>query len=147
MPFIGRATVSNPKPTKIYMHKTGYAEAFGDKAFGHNRGVDYVLGILRENSVFFNRADFLIAALWGERGEKIAEMFGYGDIEQWPGNPTVYSWAFKNGVYQPWERQISCGETLVVLGAEERLRREHVNLEDYMWTSPELGEDILMHSV
>ncbi|HLD39217.1 MAG TPA: hypothetical protein VJB05_02815 [archaeon] len=71
--------------------------------------------------------------LWGDNGDRVAEVFGYGHVDKkdWPSNPEIYNWVFRNGIHQPKKRQISCGDTLIVLGKEESVRRRTSSLGEY----------------
>lgn len=128
MPFVGRSLIRGViPPAKVYLHSNGMDLFDNSIDFGR----EHVNELIERNPGVFSPADYVIAALWGENGKRVSECFGYGDMGEWPGNPTVYSWVFENGVYKPEQRQISCGETLVVLGREETFRRTTRDLCDY----------------
>jgi hypothetical protein len=136
------------KPGRLYVHRTG-CQLFQNED-GYEPAANYALDMLGENPELFKPADFVIPVLWGEAwgGEEanvmVAEIFGYGDMREWPGNPTVYNWVFKNGLHIPEERQISCGDTMILLGAEETYRRNTRDLKEYISKAPQLPEELLI---
>jgi hypothetical protein len=148
MPFLDTFTLfGSVKPARIYFHKTGYNEAFGSDAEDNpslGTGICHVVDIMEKYRGTLQPADFLISMLWGEDGIRTAEVFGYGDITEWPGNPTVYNWVFRNGVHCPDQRQISCGDTLIVLGEEEKQRRHSKDFLDYITKPPKPPADLLL---
>ena len=125
------------KPLRVYCHEAGYVDAFQR---GPNSPRTYVEEIFARHKRILEPADFLIAALWGDKGQKIAEVFGYAGIYPWPGNPEVNSWVFRDGIYHLYEREIACGDTMIVLGEEEKARRKSPNLQFYMENPPEIGD-------
>lgn len=138
MPFLKRFSIPHAvRPTRAYVHEAGFTDAY-DSRF--NRPETYIGKIFEKHATVFEPDDFLIMALWGDDGQQIAEVFGYFGINPWPGNPEVNSWVFKDGIYHPKQRNICCGETLIVLGREEEARRKSPSLQHYMQNPPEIGE-------
>lgn len=119
------------------MHDYGL-EAFGfPKKEPRHVASAYLLGILEiESDEILKPVDYVIAFLWGNQGRRVAELFGFGGVKDWPGNPEVYSWVFEDGVYKPEERQISCGDSLVVLGREEDQRRKTKSCDEWLCRTP-----------
>lgn len=141
MPFIQRLHYMEPKPFKIYLHETGYAEIYGRKKEGIIDGIADVVTILISHKSTIKPADYVLAALYGNKGERVVEMFGYGDVaNNWKGNPTVYTWVFRNGVYMPEEHEAACGDMMIAFGREEEHRRKQSCLGTYMATYPELPQ-------
>ncbi len=138
MPFAARTYIPGPVPTRGYFWEAGLNENFGSPAEAR----EYLRQLLVHNHEIIEPAIFNIAAVWGNSGKKVVELFGYGDFLHlaWPGNPEVYSWVFENGVYKPKERNVACAETMMVLGMEEDHRRTTHSLDEYMKTPPHLGE-------
>lgn len=142
MPFIGRWTWSH-RNARIYVHEAGAGEAFGTTPSGYpdtSAAAFHAINLFTHRFFHDTPADFLIAALYGDHGDKIAEVFGYSGTDPWPGNPDVYSWVFRNGIYRPSERQIACADTMLVLGREEEARRRTPDLRTYLANPPDLGD-------
>ena len=118
-------------PLRAYFHNSGLVEAFGAEKTVIN-AKKHLLESLIANSSLSADASYLIAAVWGEEGNKMIDLFKYSKLNGWPGNPTVSSFVIKNGVYAPERRDITCGDTLIMLGLEEQLRRRTVNVIQYM---------------
>jgi len=140
MSFTARISLPNAvRPTRAYLYETEF-----EKAFGSVKGArDYLIEVLDAGSNIsgvITPADYILAALWGDKDSKVAELFGYGDINEWPGNPEVYSWVFKDGVYLPSQRKIACGEATRILGKEEDYRITTKSLKEFMEKPPHLRE-------
>ncbi len=129
---------------RAYVHEAGLKEAY--------RRIDdageYLRNALDTYKSECSRYKFILAALWGRVSdnsvEKVADFFGLSDIsdEKWPGNPDVSAWVVKNGIYvregYPQPGQITCGDTIMVLGEEEKHRRECASLTTYATIPPGL---------
>jgi len=80
--------------------------------------------------------DYLLAVMWGDKRTKVIDFFGYSDVQDWPGNPDVSSWVLRDGVFMHKKNltrgDTTCGDSLIMLGEEERYRRTRANLSDYM---------------
>ena len=140
MAFIGRFSLLGAKPpTKLYLHKTGYAEAFGNA----DAGIEYITLVLARHKDLFKKTDYTLTQLFGFNKKKMAQVFGYGDFEWAYGNPTQCAWVFENGIYMPEEPEKGCGEFDVVRGREEELRWSAKNLSDFMHRWPDLPDRIL----
>lgn len=146
MPFIARISGPDWKiPVRAYLHSSGI-EAFGsnsktDQALS---AADYmgwrVLGDCAHppSGKLFEPAKYLLVALYGSKGEKVAEVFGYGDYEGWPGNPTKYRWTFRNSFYTPCDED-GCEDTDIVLCEEGKYRRRTPDLKTFMESPPNVG--------
>lgn len=133
MAFIARVSLPHTEPpARGYVHSLASAFESAEEAKA------YLNRVLRQKQVV-GSAEFVLAAVWGDRHTRIAELFGYCDISEWPGNPEVYSWVFEDGVYKPEKRNIACGQTMQVLGREEDYRLTTASLPDYMAAPPHCG--------
>src|SRR3989338_3842919 len=134
MSFINTFIDFEKIPTKAYLHSAGINN------YGDTRGkqiitaMDYVKDV--KNSGGFSdiiekeNLEYTLAAIWADRDEKVIDFFGFGDaIDNWPGNPEVKSWVFRNGIF--FRGGSTCGDTLIMLGEEEKIRRKTQNLQDY----------------
>ncbi len=142
MAFIERISLPGLKPpTKLYLHESGYAEAFGDTS----TGIEYVNEIFSRHRHLLASADYTLTALFGLAGKKIAEVFGYGGMNDWKtGNPTQYTWVFEDGAYKPEDPEKGCGEFDVARGREEEFRWETRDLYDFIQRWPELPERVFI---
>ena len=151
MPFIARISVPDWRiPVRAYLHESGIEvyefhkpnNTEGERAFlaaaylGEN-----VLGHVAcpSDGELFQPAKYLLVALFGKEDKRMAEVFGYGDFEDWPGNPTKYRWTFRDNVYMPEEQEDGCGDTDIVLGEEEKWRRTQDDLTTFMLNPPDVG--------
>lgn len=133
--FIAR--VSRPEfkpPTRGYLYEDGLVDTFGSI----ENARDYLLAILDTKPILME-ADFLLAAVWGDGENKTVETFGYHGIDPWPGNPDIFFWVFRNGIYYPGEEQKECEDTTILRGREAEYRRTTKSLETYMENPPDIS--------
>jgi len=132
MSFTDRFVIKDGKPpAKFYIHTAG-EEIFGpNRLTGHQAYLKNIFEIWQEE---LEKYDFLIGALWGdiESNERVADIFGFSDITQWPGNPDVSSWVVREGILRQ-ENPISCAETLKLIGEELNIQRDSQDLTNYMY--------------
>lgn len=145
MPFLTRTRQTiDAKPVIIYMHETGYGDAFGHGDTGIAAGSAHVEGIFRKHRDMLTSADYVLAALWGDSGAKVAELWGYGDLKEWNKNPTAYPpWVFRGGLYIKEPESVGCGDMTIAFGREEEFRRASSSPEDFLSRWPELPEGLL----
>lgn len=124
---------------RFYFHQSG-SGLFRDSDLlgGYAHLMNLVL--INKNPNLTKGCNYLIAVLWGCDNDKMVDLFGYSglDLKNWPGNPEVSSYIFKDGVYLPKNKAISCGDGLIILGEEERYRRTTKSLEDYIKNPPKI---------
>ena len=144
MAFIARFNIpERTPPVKVYFH-IGGTIAYS----GHLSVLDHakicLQKVLDKDPLRINGYAYLIAMMWGRSkdviSEKMIDLFGFGGVNNktWPGNPDVYSWVVSNGVYVS-EENITCGDSLIVLGKEEEHRRKTRSLEEFISTFPHMG--------
>lgn len=141
MGFIARLNFPRRKPpVRAYLHTAGF-----DKVYRTiENALDYFVKVLDKNSKENDRYSLILAAIWGQAAEdkiRYIDFFGFSDInkEKWPGNPDISAWVMQEGVCVP-KKEITCGDTLIVLGEEEKYRRKQKSLEKYISSWPNLGE-------
>ena len=131
MPFINVKNFPYMSPPgRLYIHEDGSKDVFhGDE----ERAVDYFFIAVDKNKELLSDIDYFLAAVWGDvsKNEKVADVFGYTGIDNWPGNPEVYAWTLKEGVYVP-SNAIACGDMLIMLGKEEEYTRSRKNAYEYL---------------
>lgn len=142
--FIARLKLpEHQPPVKAYLHCSGLF-LFGGRvdclSTFVNNAQRYLLDSLSETKRHYDDCSFLLATIWGDetRREKVIDLFGYHGLTNWRSNPEVSSWTIRNGVVTR-ETDITCEDTLIVLGFEAVLRRETGSLADYMSRNPSLG--------
>jgi len=128
--------VLDKPPVIAYVHTGGLSEVYGSVIVAR----EHLLEVLEDQ--YSQSYLWMIAIIWGnaKTKDKMIDFFGYNDIgERWPGNPTVYSWVTRNGIVQPRNRDehgdATCGEGLILLGAEEIRRKKTQSLEGYINTT------------
>ena len=129
-------------PFRAYLHGAGI-EAFSKDPLPEIAAKDHLFDVLHSNSHLLEGVDFMIAALWGNEGKKIVDLFRYADVvSDWndnPGNPDFLEpLVFKNGFYIPSARVRTCEDSIIVLGAEGKHRRKSRDMEQYMALSPDI---------
>ena len=136
--FIGTVDAQDNKPpARGYVHSTGIEvyDNYVKAAEAHFKQV------LKEHRAEFLKFQYILAALWGNNGDRYMDMFGYSGITQWPGNPDMRAWVMQNGIFVQRNEIFSrapstCGDTVLFLGIEEDHRRHRKSLEDYISTPP-----------
>ncbi len=88
--------------------------------------------------------EFAIAAAWGYMDDhapvKAMDIFSYKFDKPWDiCNPDVDGWVFKNGIYKPEDREVTCETTTIILGKEAEWRRMTKSLEQYLSLRPDIG--------
>lgn len=141
MPFQARFVAPNrTPPARLYWHSAGSRMIFGDNA---DRAKAYVAEVLDEQRESLNHFNYLLGAVWGDslpvNEDKVLDLFGYNGIRDWPGNPDVHAYVFRNGV-PSFRNPITCGDTTIVLGLEEHYRIQTKDLGEFMSNPPMLGE-------
>lgn len=138
-PFVARFNLPSRKPfVRAYLHRAGLLSAYGQKDTPVDCAKSYMTEVIESTDL--QRYAWVLAAIWGNSsGERCIDFFGYGGISDWTGNPDVSAFVVKNGIIIP-QKEITCGDTLIVLGKEESFRRTTQNLEEYASKWPFLGE-------
>jgi len=80
------------------------------------------------------RNQHMIAAVWNNE-EPMIDFFKFCNGDKWPGNPEMYNYVFRSGIYRP-EAAVTCGDGLIILGVEEQDRRRAHSLRVYLENPP-----------
>jgi hypothetical protein len=138
MPFTVRVLFPGSRPpVRGYLYEDGLADAFGSE----EGAIDYLSDVLEGHPGLLAPADFAIAVVRGNKGARIAELFGYEDIEEWPRNLVEHYWMFKNGIYRPEEDSREKTEDVErLLALEKKYRRTTISLRQYLSKPPRLGD-------
>lgn len=140
MAFINRLTIESP-PLRVYMHECGQ-ELWGEKSEDIATRLRGDLGAIIPERISTEDYQFFTALLWGDKSDRMLDLFGYSGLQNWASNPGIDSWVLKNGIIVPSNGksiEVTCGEGLVILGREEELRRTTDSLSDYLRVYPEIG--------
>ena len=106
--------------------------------------LDYIQWIIDWHKSYYEDAWYLITFIWSNNWKKMIDIWKYTenpvDDRSWPLSDVV--------VYEDWKpchwMWIASGNTLFVLGYEEKLRRQSSSLEEYLaWPAPTLPLDII----
>ena len=129
---------NNTIPIIAYVHSSGFNETFQGKvnnAQGYlenhfssiMNGIEY--GMLTPNNPLY-----AIAVVWGDTIHKIGSIdtFLFGDLNDWKKNPEVAAGVFRRGKLINHKKIISCRDTFIMLGIEEKTRRTTKDLTQYL---------------
>ena len=141
MAFIGgyKSCWERP-PGRIYLHDTARETLENGpikkpyKAF--RRAFQAGMPLLHEE---LGHSNFFLSILWGKKDELRMDFFAYtlDDVFNWQSNVGVSPWVVERGVI--WKRpdgEMTCGEGIILLGEEEKLRRRTHNLAEYLESGP-----------
>lgn len=134
MPIIYGIAKENLKfPVKMFIHSSGLKEIYQTA----ENALQYTEKCLKDSLLNLKNLDYIISITWGSlvSKEKIIDVFGFSDISNWPGNPDVNSWVLKNKILIK-ENPLTCGDSLILLGKEEEIRRKCKNIEEYIRLIP-----------
>ena len=81
--------------------------------------------------LFYKDWEFMVGAMWGDRGQRVMDVFGATEKEILSGNPEIEGWVVREGVARR-EKGISCLEGLGLAVAEFRLRVNSDSLLAYL---------------
>jgi len=137
----------NSPPVRAWVHEAGN-EIYGVLETGLTEARHYLRHCLELHKENLAQFQYVLAAIWGEETDKVIDVFGFKDINDWPGNPDVQPWIIRNGL---WRREDSatCGDGIILLGQEEEYRRVCGSLDDYMANPPQLknSEDVTIPNI
>ncbi len=128
--------LDSPNRGRLYLHKSGieaYEEIPYRKAITDFKLARKFLHDLEKHY------PWSIGILWGEKGERVIDYFGYSGVssmDDMSKNPDVHFLQFRNGIFVEKPKSLTCGDGLIVLGREESHRRSCRNLEHYLETPP-----------
>jgi hypothetical protein len=120
---------------RIYgRHAIVYADKDAPKSYDNKNFSfiqSYIESIIRSEWLFYDDADYFIIFLWNYEGAKMVDVWKYTyntvDAHSWPLSEarTYKEWTICTGL------GIGSGSTLLILGYEERIRRQSKDLESY----------------
>jgi len=134
MPFTGVYPVKNINPRgKLYLHNSASGK------------IDNPVNLLEESIVRCSgrinrdellKMDYFISILWSDRTNLLFDFFGYSlDDKQSPeSNVGIRAFTIRDGIWATPD-ELTCGEGIILLGEEEKLRRKFMaskNLSYYL---------------
>jgi hypothetical protein len=130
-----KARINSKFNGKIYTHGSGEM-IYPTEEYISN----YLLNSIKNAPFKVKGLDYFISILWGDsRNNEMMDFFGYTDVKKaWKGNPDIFSWVIKNGVWRK-DNNITCGDGMILLGKEEEFRRKTKNIEEYMKSTLDLN--------
>ena len=144
MAFVDRINLPDFEvPVRAYIHEAGFEEVYGgDVEVARKRLEDVIrLSDWKEREKQMNLQYILTTLIGGEekyQGKPIVGFFGFFDIENWPGESKVKIFCY----LKPDQREVILnvrGDTLIMLGEEEKYRRTTKSLDEYMRNPPEIS--------
>ncbi len=138
-----REVVRTPRgfPVKMYTFNIAF-----DAFRGMTDIREYLLSMIHEHPEITVRPHlYAIAAPWGYKDHggpvRVVDILSYAFDRSWGEcNPDIDAWVFKNGIYRPEDRGLTCETTTIILGKEGELRRKTASLEEYLNAWPDTGE-------
>jgi hypothetical protein len=131
-------------PVRAYFHEAGLVQAFQTEAITPElNAINHLQDIFRYRKFETKDFKYCLAMVWGDNEDKMIDMIGVKDVPttpdklDWPGNPEMPIFIFRNGVYQPQEKNL-CEDGMIVLGEDARYRRYCNNLQQYLENPPEI---------
>ena len=126
MVFIARFEFPERNPaTRAYLHSAGFKELFTQETLNAK---NYLLEVLEINNELIKKHDYILTAIWGnvEENKHMIDIFCYSveKNKEWPGNPNVTAWTARDKYLFLPRGNITCGDTLIMLGEEEKYQRE-----------------------
>jgi len=126
---------------RFFVHSSGL-EAFNVRPKDYDPLVEarvFATKAVRDIPRTFPKYDFVIGALWSDDEERGADIFGFYNMGDWPGNPDVDVFDYREGKESSLKRDnfFFCKDTMTLLGCEDELRRtETRDLAEYLLKSP-----------
>ena len=138
MGILARYTLSNlSTPSRLYVHTSG-AELYEDES--PRAQMEYFINLVERNPGFLG-SSLLVGIVWGdvERRQRVADVFAFDCTDSdWSFNPEIDSYVFRSSDLDV-DSPVTCGDGLIVLGAEEQFRRSCKNLHAYMSGAPNIA--------
>ncbi|MBI4176393.1 MAG: hypothetical protein HY518_04255 [Candidatus Aenigmarchaeota archaeon] len=92
MGFISRMSILlRDPPMRAYLHEAGNEVYRGGGRSVSENAAAYLLDYVDSSPSLVGKYQFILAALWGNRSDRLIDMMGFSDIgeEKWPGNADI----------------------------------------------------------
>ncbi|MFA5992970.1 MAG: hypothetical protein WC796_04660 [Candidatus Pacearchaeota archaeon] len=150
--FVARHNSPKPEnqiPFRCYFHDSVNKRSINDESTLND--LTFLLNEWNRRIMIGDQSySYLIGLDWGdrygpigaERYSSMLDLVAVSDIDtspepqNWPGNPVKSSFVFKEGVWQPENREVTCGDGWLIVAAEELYRRKCRNLQEYLNNPP-----------
>lgn len=104
--------------------------------------VNHLNDLYKKNSSTLNTGNYHIVILWEYEGDRMTDVWIFGEPESWNSGPLVDVKIFRNFDIET-NIGVSAGDGLVMLGAEELKRRSVSDFKDYIYGNrADLPDDI-----
>lgn len=136
MPFRDRFVVRGKLDAKFYFHTGGREIYGGNNAEQVARAVSHLrYDVLTPGLPPLSGYNFLLGAVWGDKGERVVDILGFREISEWPGNPEIDTWVSREGVLRPTTKSVLCMEGgRIIFGAEGELFAASDSLRQFIDT-------------
>ena len=138
--IIGRITFPNRR-MRAYIHGGGIENFDTFHHEGLNAALSHFNPVLSKyiGSMVDENTNYSLAMIWHDGETGVVDFFRYSglDLNNWPSNPEMDSFVFKDGLYVPG-KPVTCGDGTIILGLEEQFRRKTKNLDEFSRNSPKI---------
>lgn len=103
---------------------------------------NHIREVFAKNQELLNTGEYYIVILWDEKGDKMSDVWIFGQLESWGSGPLVDVKIFRN-LNLETTIGVSAGDGLIMLGREEEHRRKSKSFYEYIHDPrPELPSGI-----
>lgn len=137
--FIGRAS-NEGYNLRAYLHESGRGVFPKVDTRGFNAIADHFFPTVKRYQEGIGKdGDYTLAFIWGDDGVPVIDFCRFSGIDgEWPGNPEMMGFVFRNGIYSPGE-PITCEDGIIIMGSfEAPYRRTTENLNAFLRNPPEI---------
>jgi len=128
-------------PIVVYPHRKALRASFTREANGCLER--YVHELYEGHTELFEMSDYHIVVLWGESGDRMADVWKFDRVADWGSGPRADVLVYRE-LRREYDVGISAGDALIMLGKEEEWRRRAHDLVKYLTGSrPSLPSDLL----
>ncbi|MBT3985528.1 hypothetical protein HOE91_04480 [archaeon] len=118
-------------PARAYLHDGGI-EAYGEEPIA--AAEEHLMEALQSlnQTGTLQGFPYSVCILWADKGDRIVDVVRYQhDMLIWPGNPEADPGVVRAG-WWTMNGPKTCGDGIILLGEEERMRRTTGSLDEYL---------------
>ena len=145
-PFVARITAPLSLPNsgrnvyfKVYVHRIGFENSFRGSLESAEK---YFKELISERRMMFYDFQYVLGTLFGKNAVPVADLFGFGEANGLTDSRLYSEMRFKDWRFSPpgvdYKGEETIGDTLIMLGEEEKFRRRVSNLEEFVNAFPTL---------
>ena len=131
MPIIAQLQV--PRfPVRAYLHDGGI-EAYGQEPIA--AAEEFLIETMQrlDGSPALEGFPYSVCILWADGRDRIVDIVRYKhDMETWPGNPEMDPGVSREDWWSTAAGPKTCGDGIILLGEEEKMRRTTGSLDEYL---------------